>query len=748
MAFTLDTIIAGNTLSFELFVSSDAASLDGQAGVGSLSVTVSFDPAVLAYVDGSYSIAEGFFGVPNETKAASGELVFGGFALPAFTELNQPVVSFQTTILDSAVPMDVGLSNIEIDGNTSQDSDLLADYIETILVNNAPTSGVAISGTATQGATLTADTSGLDDPDGLGTFSYQWLRDGSPITGANAETYVLTQDDVATAISVTVSYTDGGGTAESVTSDQTEPVLSNDETLQGDSGDNSLSGGDGEDTLSGGPGNDTLEGGPDADRFVIKPGDQQITILDFELGLDLLDLSSFERADALAAFYNAQSGSAILTFGDGTIVTVEGDGVSPDSLALDDVEFAVGNLSPQGPVVITGNTTTGQTLTADASGVSDGDGIKSATVEFQWLRDGVAITDATASTYVLTLEDVGSALSVSYSYTDNFDTAESVTSATTSNVVVAGQVIEGTPNPDDLVGGLGSDTIQALAGDDTITGGAGNDLIDGGEGIDTAIYSGDQTSYTLTLSPTGTSVTDRRADGNGTDTLIDMEFLDFDTNLFGGPVILNIFSGPTNLSATDLESIVELYIAYFNRAPDAEGLYFWGAVFNNGYTLAQLANGFIDQDETRAAYPESLSNEDFATVVYGNVLGRIPDQTGFDFWVGALDSGGVSRDQFILSVLGGAKVDPPVDATQEFIDQQILDRAYLETKTDIGAYFAVHKGMSDVDNATTAMGFFNGTAPSVISVIDAIDGFYADALDPNNGEFLMQLVGVLDDPFV
>ena len=45
------------------------------------------------------------------------------------------------------------------------------------------------------------------------------------------------------------------------------------------------------------------------------------------------------------------------------------------------------------------------------------------------------------------------------------------------------------------------------------------------------------------------------------------------------------------------------------------------------------------------------------------------------------------------------------------------------------------------------MGFFNGTAPSVISVIDAIDGFYADALDPNNGEFLMQLVGVLDDPF-
>ena len=111
-----------------------------------------------------------------------------------------------------------------------------------------------------------------------------------------------------------------------------------------------------------------------------------------------------------------------------------------------------------------------------------------------------------------------------------------------------------------------------------------------------------------------------------------------------------------------------------------------------------------------------------------------------------MDSGGVSRDQFILSVLGGAKVDPPVDATQEFIDQQLLDRQYLADKTDIGAYFSVHKGMSDVDDAVAAMGFFDGTQVGIDNAVNAIDGFYADALDPLNGEFLMPLVGVLDDP--
>lgn len=311
-----------------------------------------------------------------------------------------------------------------------------------------------------------------------------------------------------------------------------------------------------------------------------------------------------------------------------------------------------------------------------------------------------------------------------------------------------GELFLGTSDPDDLMGGTGDDTLQSYENDDRLTGGAGDDRIDGGDGIDTAAYSGNQTSYTLTLSPTGTTITDRRADGDGTDTLIDIEFLDFDTNIFGGPLDLGIFSAPANISADDLSSIIELYIAYFNRAPDAEGLYFWGAVFNNGFTLAQIAEGFADQDETRAAYPTGTTNEEFATIVYNNVLGRTPDAGGFEFWVGLLDDGRVVRDEFILRVLEGAKADLRPDLGQDFVDQQLADRALLENKTDIGAYFAVHNGLSNVEDAITAMNLFTGTQASIDAAVNAIDGFYADALDPLNGEFLMPLVGVLDDPFL
>ncbi|MCR9111548.1 DUF4214 domain-containing protein [uncultured Marivita sp.] len=308
----------------------------------------------------------------------------------------------------------------------------------------------------------------------------------------------------------------------------------------------------------------------------------------------------------------------------------------------------------------------------------------------------------------------------------------SLTSGSEVNVV-----LEGTPASDILVSGRDSDTISGLSGNDTLTGGLGDDFLDGGSGIDTAVYSGNQNSYSLTLNPSSVTIVDRRGDGNGTDTLVDIELLNFDTDLLGSPFDLTNFGGLAGLSSSDFESFIELYIAYFNRSPDAVGLNFWGTAFANGTSLEQMATLFVDQDETRATYPEGTSNTDFVTAVYNNVLGRIPDQDGFDFWIDMLNRSaetGVTRDQFILEVLRG-------------VQDGSSDRSFLDSKVDIGAYFAVHRGMSDVDNASAAMALFDGSQTSIDQAVAAIDGFYQDALDPTNGEFLMQVVGVLDNPF-
>jgi hypothetical protein len=90
-------------------------------------------------------------------------------------------------------------------------------------VNTLHTGTVTISGTATRDQVLTANNT-LADVDGLGTFSYQWKRSGSAISGATDSTYTLVAADVGNTITVTITYTDGHGFIETETSVATASV--------------------------------------------------------------------------------------------------------------------------------------------------------------------------------------------------------------------------------------------------------------------------------------------------------------------------------------------------------------------------------------------------------------------------------------------------------------------------------------------------------------------------------------------
>ena len=76
------------------------------------------------------------------------------------------------------------------------------------------------------GETLTANTSGIADADGLGNvqYEYQWLADDSEITGATNATYTLVDADEGKAITVRVSFTDDADNEETLTSGATDAV--------------------------------------------------------------------------------------------------------------------------------------------------------------------------------------------------------------------------------------------------------------------------------------------------------------------------------------------------------------------------------------------------------------------------------------------------------------------------------------------------------------------------------------------
>ena len=167
-------------------------------------------------------------------------------------------------------------------------------------VNDLPTGSVRLFGTAVEGSELRGDASLIEDEDGLGTFQFQWMRDGSAIAGATGSSYTLTGADVQAEVSLRVRYVDGQGTTETLLSDATPPVKQGTLTLVGTDGADNLVGADGNDVLSGrggndrilgNAGNDTIGGGDGADTLnggdgndVITGGDSEADLRDIVYG--------------------------------------------------------------------------------------------------------------------------------------------------------------------------------------------------------------------------------------------------------------------------------------------------------------------------------------------------------------------------------------------------------------------------------------------------------------------------------
>ena len=97
----------------------------------------------------------------------------------------------------------------------------------------------------------------------------------------------------------------------------------------------------------------------------------------------------------------------------------------------DDPLYPPINPNEDGAVTISGDPKVGSTLTAE---VTDGDGVPSDGVKYQWLRDGNPIASATGKSYVLTAEDAGHKITVRAEYDDNAKNHETPVSQPTENI--------------------------------------------------------------------------------------------------------------------------------------------------------------------------------------------------------------------------------------------------------------------------------------------------------------------------
>ena len=284
---------------------------------------------------------------------------------------------------------------------------------------NSPSTGApTISGTVQVGETLTADTSGIEDEDGLDNadFTYQWLADDTDISGATGSAYTLAAADEGKAIKVQVSFTDDGGNDETVTSGATATV---------DARPNSTA--TGAPTISG-----TAQVGETltADTSGISDADGlDDAVFGYQWSADDTVLQG--ATSSTYTLVSADEGKTVkvqLTFTDNA-----GNGETLTSGATATVD-ARPNSTATGAPTISGTAQVGETLTADTSGISDADGLTSVTHSYQWLADDTAIQGATNTTYTLVEADEGKAIKVQVSFTDDAGNEETLTSATTEAV--------------------------------------------------------------------------------------------------------------------------------------------------------------------------------------------------------------------------------------------------------------------------------------------------------------------------
>jgi hypothetical protein len=201
--------------------------------------------------------------------------------------------------------------------------------IAVVNVNDRPTGAPAITGRISEGQTVSAVITSIKDNDGLGTFSYAWQTATTAASSlwqevGTATTYTVAGDLANQFLRLRVTYTDGQGTTEVLTTtarkiattNQTLTGTSADNTLIGMSGNDTLSGlegndilfgGNGNDTLIGGSGIDTLTGGAGRDIFrYLSSNDAMVdfsieTITDFVSGTDKIDLKAIDAKTGTTA---------------------------------------------------------------------------------------------------------------------------------------------------------------------------------------------------------------------------------------------------------------------------------------------------------------------------------------------------------------------------------------------------------------------------------------------------------------
>ena len=179
-----------------------------------------------------------------------------------------------------------------------------------------------------------------------------------------------------------------------------------------------------------------------------------------------------------------------------------------------------------------------------------------------------------------------------------------------------------------------------------------------------------------------------------------------------------------------VDPVVQLYQAAFNRVPDSGGLTYWVnryTVNGGNQTLANMATGFSLSQEFQAAYggfinanpPDYLA---YVSALYVNVLGRQGEASGVAYWTNQLTTGAKSVSTVLLEFAESPEFTNTVnDAVNNYLTQcgqyangDTATSPYTGTIWDFGSFGATYTLTTSIDNFTGTQ--YNDTFNAALAI--------------------------------
>ena len=162
-----------------------------------------------------------------------------------------------------------------------------------------------------------------------------------------------------------------------------------------------------------------------------------------------------------------------------------------------------------------------------------------------------------------------------------------------------------------------------------------------------------------------------------------------------------VWADSGNSISTYIDTVQKIFIGYYQRPADPEGLLYWAAKLDaRAGNLNEIIEAFGNSAESQALYG-TITSSNISTVVtniYSTLFGRSPDTAGLNYYVNGFNSGQFTAATIMLNVLNGAQNEDLLSVNNKLTAANLFTKT-IDPELDGTDFQTTYSGNADAQKA-------------------------------------------------